>query len=146
MAGSLFTAAELYFTSAMPRFYGPAASPTELHWRGLVLRSEVEPPADVPITRPLLKATLRAGRWEVSPNQEGKFVAAWRHQRVSFTSTRDTQEAALEAVLRNIQNPPQMTPPQPLPELVEDLQALLAGSSGARVQRPEGDPGREVTE
>jgi hypothetical protein len=54
---------------------------------------------------------------------------------------RDTQEAALEALLRYLLNPPE---PKPIPELVEDLQALLG--SGASAEAPGGDRAKEYVE
>ena len=84
----------------MSRFWGPPAEVSELHWRGLVLRPLLEPPADVwPPNQPLMKATLRSGRWEVTPNREGQHLAAWRHRGTAIRSTRPRPEAALEALL-----------------------------------------------
>jgi hypothetical protein len=87
-----------------------------------VLRPEVEPPADVwPSDETLLRATLRSGRWEVTPTDDGQWVAAWRYAATNIRSTRATPEAALEALLACLQNPCRTTP---LPEIEADLRAL----------------------
>jgi hypothetical protein len=85
------------------RFRGPPSPIPELHWRGLVLRPGVEPAADLWPPEPFLAATLRAGRWQVTPNQEGGWVAAWRSKAVNIRSMRSAPEAALDALVRYLE-------------------------------------------
>lgn len=84
--------------TAKPGFSGPESPVKELHWRGLCLRPEIEPPADLIPPAPRLRATLRSGRWEVTPNGEGNWRAAWRCRGVHIMSIRSSPEAALNAL------------------------------------------------
>jgi hypothetical protein len=83
---------------AKPGFSGAESPVKEVHWRGLCLRPEVEPPTDLMPPASRLRATLRSGRWEVTPNGEGKWRAAWRCKGVHVMSIRSSPEAALDAL------------------------------------------------
>lgn len=95
--------------------------PSELAWRGLSLRPFVTP-HDSP-----LEAILRAGRWEVALNRDGKWVAHWCYQATSIGSVRETALEALEALVRYLEESlPVREPTDVLAMLREDLVQLSA--------------------